>query len=125
MKVVKPGEGFFERYNRGWRVQHAECAKIYEGTDVGVDKVERERYKAWMAQRQIEIWKVKAQSTGPKATKARQALRDRGISWEVEEIEIVPPSKEQIEEWKIKARTRGRRACHARRYLAELGIKWE
>lgn len=22
---VKPGDGHFERYNRGWRVQHATC----------------------------------------------------------------------------------------------------
>ena len=28
---VEPGAGHFERHNRGWRTQHAECAIAYRG----------------------------------------------------------------------------------------------
>lgn len=31
--IVKPKAGHFERWGGGWRVQHAECAIKYRGTD--------------------------------------------------------------------------------------------
>lgn len=35
-KTVEAGAGHFERViGKGWRVQHAECAIKYRGTDVG------------------------------------------------------------------------------------------
>lgn len=30
---VGPGDGYFERYAYGWRVQHEGCAVTYRGTD--------------------------------------------------------------------------------------------
>lgn len=32
-KVVAKGEGHFERYQFGWRTQHADCAIKFRGTD--------------------------------------------------------------------------------------------
>jgi hypothetical protein len=32
-KRVKPKEGHFERYFSGWRIQHADCAIKYRGTN--------------------------------------------------------------------------------------------
>lgn len=80
--VVPAGAGHFERQFGAWKVQHAECAVKYRGTDVGVDLEAKARQKEWLAKRQINIWIEKARGSGPRATKARRALRERGISWE-------------------------------------------
>lgn len=38
-KIVEIGEGHFERIiGKGWRVQHAQCAIKYRGTDYSYDK---------------------------------------------------------------------------------------
>lgn len=34
-KPVKVGEGHYERYKRGWIVQHAKCAIEHRGTNQG------------------------------------------------------------------------------------------
>lgn len=80
---VPAGAGHFERSEKGgWKVQHAECAIKYRGTDVGIDLAAKERKRQYLADRQIQIWKEKAKGTGKSASKARKALRARGIEWE-------------------------------------------
>lgn len=70
---VPAGEGHFERspVSRGWRVQHAECAIAFRGTDVGKDG-ETERREKWAMSR----LRQKALGTGRRAQKARKRLKD-------------------------------------------------
>ena len=82
--TVRSGEGHFQRVDRKWLTQHAECAIKYRGTEVGVDLEARDQQRKFLAQRQIEIWKVKARGTGSNASKARRALRLKNITWEIE-----------------------------------------
>lgn len=82
---VAPGAGHFERVCGKWLTQHAECAIKYRGTEVGVDLEARHRQREFLAQRQIEIWKVKARGTGSSANKARRALRLKNITWEIKD----------------------------------------
>ena len=35
-KMVEPGDGHFERYGKGWRIQHAKCTIKYRGTNVNL-----------------------------------------------------------------------------------------
>jgi hypothetical protein len=60
-----PGEGHFERFRGGWRVQHATCAVEFKGVpDAGreADRIERLRRVAT--------------GTGRPAQNARRALRE-------------------------------------------------
>lgn len=82
--VVDAGAGHFERHLGGWRVQHVGCAIKYAGTDVGRDPKEEAMKRQDRERRQVEKWKVVARGTGKAATKARQALRGRGVSWGLE-----------------------------------------
>lgn len=38
-KRVEVGKGHFERYRGRWRLQHADCAIVYRGTDYSVEEV--------------------------------------------------------------------------------------
>ncbi len=62
---VAAGEGHFERFRGGWRVQHASCAIEHRG--------ERDPER-WADT--ISRWKRQAEGAGPKARKARQRLRN-------------------------------------------------
>lgn len=68
---VAAGAGHFEKtpFTRFWRVQHAECAIKFRGTDVGKDG-ETERREAWR-KRKLER---DASGTGKRAQRARQEL---------------------------------------------------
>lgn len=60
----QPGDGHFERFRSGWRVQHATCAIKYRG----VPDAEREADRIARLERQ-------AAGTGRPAQRARQLLR--------------------------------------------------
>lgn len=63
---VEPGEGHFERFNGGWRTQHAQCAIDNRGTpDPERDAITLNRLLG------------KAKGTGRAAQKARKKLRNR------------------------------------------------
>lgn len=63
-----PGEGHFERFQSGWRVQHAACAIAYRGTtDPDRD-----------ADRLVQLER-RALGTGETAQRARKLLRDRAL----------------------------------------------
>lgn len=65
-ETVSAGEGHFERFGRGWRVQHASCAIEHRGTP---DPVRLAMNEARLQQR--------AKETGRRAQRARKILRDR------------------------------------------------
>lgn len=60
-----PGDGHFERFRSGWRVQHATCAINFKGTPDPEREADRLR---WLRRA--------AEGTGRKAQNARRALRD-------------------------------------------------
>lgn len=64
-KTVPPGEGHFERFAGGWRVQHASCAIEMRGTPDPAREARNERLLA-----------LKARGTGRSAQRARKRLRD-------------------------------------------------
>lgn len=71
---VPAGEGHFERNHQppfGWRVQHAECAIEFRGTDVGKPGATEQR-QAW----QLRNMKERAAGTGKSAQKARKRLKE-------------------------------------------------
>lgn len=61
--LCEVGDGHFERFGRGWRVQHASCAILYRG-------------EADPARRALDMANLKARaaSTGKRAQRARQQL---------------------------------------------------
>lgn len=64
--TVAAGKGHFERFNGGWRVQHASCAITYRGTpDPARVQVNMVRDK------------ILAAGTGKSAKRARRRIRDR------------------------------------------------
>lgn len=75
-ETVEAGAGHFEKtpFSRGWRVQHAECAIKFRGTDVGKPG-ETEQREAWQQRRLQE----RAQGTGKRAQRARQAIKGQLI----------------------------------------------
>jgi hypothetical protein len=64
-----PGEGHFEKYSGGWRVQHASCAIRFRG------QPDDERKADTLAELQR-----RALGTGKRAQRARRELRDRGLT---------------------------------------------
>lgn len=62
---VAPGDGRFERFRGGWRVQHASCAIEHRGTPDPERAADRWRRMALLAQQ-----------TGRKAQRARRWLRE-------------------------------------------------
>ena len=64
------GEGHFERYRGGWRVQHAICAIEARASDEITPENREER---------IEWLRHHALKTGKKAQRARRQLREMGI----------------------------------------------
>lgn len=64
-RFVGKGEGHFERFEGGWRTQHAGCAIRYRGT---LDPA-REALK-------LDRMKRNAAGTGKRAQRARKALRE-------------------------------------------------
>ena len=75
-ETVEAGAGHFEKtpFPRGWRVQHAECAIKFRGTHVGKPG-ETEQREAWQQRRLQE----RAQGTGKRAQRARQAIKGQLI----------------------------------------------
>lgn len=71
--IVAAGAGHFERFNGGWRVQHADCAIVHRGTPDPARQAERERWAA----SQDEWTKIMASGTGKRAQRARRRLRDQ------------------------------------------------
>lgn len=71
-ETVEAGAGHFEKtpFTRFWRVQHAECAIKFRGTDVGKDG-ETEKRSAW----RLRKLQSEATGTGKRAQRARQTLR--------------------------------------------------
>jgi len=67
-QTVKPGDGHFERFGSGWRVQHACCAILHRG------KPDPAR-EALTLNRRLRV----AEGTGRKAQRARKILRDLGV----------------------------------------------
>ena len=67
-ETVAAGEGHFERFVGGWRVQHVTCAIEFRGTPDPA----RQAYQA----RRDELT---AQGTGRRAQRARRRIRDRGV----------------------------------------------
>jgi hypothetical protein len=67
-KWVEPGDGHFERFRGGWRVQHAICAIECRGTP------DPEREADTLARRQRL-----SKGTGRTAQRARKRLRDEGL----------------------------------------------
>lgn len=65
---VPAGEGHFERFRGGWRVQHATCAIEMRGTPDPARAADRLRRLRWLATQ-----------TGKKATRARKELREMGM----------------------------------------------
>lgn len=63
---VAPGDGHFEKFRLGWRVQHAKCAIEFRGTPDPARQADREHFDAF--------WAAK---TGRKAQRARQRIRAR------------------------------------------------
>lgn len=63
---VAPGDGHFERFNGGWRTQHASCAIEFRGK---TDPAREAATKGIMEQR--------ASGTGKTAQRARKWLRSR------------------------------------------------
>lgn len=64
-KHVAPGEGHFERFNGGWRTQHATCAIEHRGTPDPERVIYRQNKDASIAA-----------GTGKKAQRARRRIRD-------------------------------------------------
>lgn len=63
---VPAGEGHFERFAGGWRVQHAACAIEHRGTpDPALQALQERRDAYWATQ------------TGAKAQRARKRIRER------------------------------------------------
>lgn len=70
--LVAAGDGHFERFNGGWRTQHATCAIACRG----VPDPERNKH------RQMKLERL-AQGTGRAAQRARKRLRDeKGVQHE-------------------------------------------
>ena len=74
-RTVAAGAGHFERYGRAWRVQHAECAIQFRGTNVGVERGVSVPQHVKRA-RQVQKWMRTAETTGRKAQRARKNIRD-------------------------------------------------
>ena len=64
-KLVKAGEGHFERFRRGWRLQHASCAIEHRGTPDPAREADT-----------LTRMKRAAKGTGKPAQRARRRLRD-------------------------------------------------
>ena len=67
--IVGVGEGHFERFHGGWRLQHASCAIKHRGTP----DPEREADT-------LTRMKRAAAGTGKSAQRARRRLRDMGCA---------------------------------------------
>lgn len=78
---VAAGEGHVERVLGAWKMQHAACAIEHRGTAVGRDTEADARQAAILAERQLKVTIEKAAGTGKAASKARKALRQRGIEF--------------------------------------------
>ncbi len=63
--VVAPGDGHFERFNGGWRTQHASCAIAFRG------KTDPERASVVRS-----VMESRASGTGKKAQQARKWPRE-------------------------------------------------
>ena len=74
-QTVEPGAGHFERIPfGGWRVQHADCAIQYRGTDHG-----KPGAKEQLDALRLARLKRDAQMTGKKGQRARHRLKQEGI----------------------------------------------
>lgn len=76
--TVQSGDGHFERFRGGWRVQHADCAIKHRGTPDPAREADT-----------VLRWRVQAKGTGKTAQRARKHLRDRQAEIEklLEEME--------------------------------------
>lgn len=63
--IVEPGDGHFERFGNGWRLQHAACAIKYRG----IPDSDRQALK-------MRHLKTRAEATGKRAQRARKKLRE-------------------------------------------------
>lgn len=63
---VLAGDGHFERFRGGWRLQHATCAIEHRGTPDPERQADRQR---WL--------EAAAKGTGPRGQRARRALRQQ------------------------------------------------
>lgn len=62
---VAPGDGHFERFNSGWRTQHANCAIKFRGTPDPARQAQA-----------LHFLRKDALGTGKRAQNARRRLRD-------------------------------------------------
>jgi hypothetical protein len=69
---VEAGEGHFERFQGGWRTQHATCAIKFRGT-VDPTRPSPEQIEKWRIAKDARL----ATQTGKAAQQARQRIRQR------------------------------------------------